>query len=151
MNICHRGHARIPQNMYKNRECKICHSLYGKTLKCKTDRKRYSQSLKGRAAIDRYFKTLHARFLIGKRNAKQRHKIYMLSFKEYKSLIADPCVYCGCKIETGHGLDRMDNKKGYIFGNVVSCCGNCNRHKSFDWTYEEMQAAALAVCKLKRG
>jgi hypothetical protein len=28
-----------------------------------------------------------------------------------------------------NGLDRVDNTKGYIISNIVSCCGQCNRAK----------------------
>ena len=41
------------------------------------------------------------------------------------------CYYCGKENNsTGHGLDRIDSSKDYLIGNIVSCCGNCNRAKS---------------------
>jgi hypothetical protein len=36
-----------------------------------------------------------------------------------------------------NGIDRMDNTKGYVLGNIVSCCTECNyvkRDKPFgEW------------------
>lgn len=53
------------------------------------------------------------------------------------------CVYCGAEpsVSPSHatehngawawnGLDRIDNGKGYIIGNVQPCCSTCNRIKS---------------------
>jgi deferrochelatase/peroxidase EfeB len=28
-----------------------------------------------------------------------------------------------------NGLDRVDNNRGYVFSNVVSCCFKCNQMK----------------------
>jgi len=41
-----------------------------------------------------------------------------------------PCHYCGGEVTQRLGLDRVDSAKGYIPGNVVQCCLNCNRMKS---------------------
>ncbi len=35
-----------------------------------------------------------------------------------------------------NGLDRVDSSKGYVLGNVVACCKDCNRAKS-DMTTEK--------------
>jgi len=43
-------------------------------------------------------------------------------------LINRPCFYCGQKNDT-KGLDRVDNNKGYLIENVVSCCQQCNLMK----------------------
>jgi hypothetical protein len=59
-------------------------------------------------------------------------------------IMSKSCHWCGChpsvrtlcKGKTGNcevctnGLDRLDNTKGYIKTNVVSCCGMCNHAKS---------------------
>ncbi len=66
---------------------------------------------------------------------------FRISVDEFSKLILDDCFYCGQKpkIKThvgGHvrnGIDRVDNAKDYIAGNVVTCCGSCNKLKgSFD-------------------
>ena len=40
-----------------------------------------------------------------------------------------PCHYCGGEVTQRLGLDRVDNDKGYIPGNVVQCCTTCNSMK----------------------
>jgi hypothetical protein len=46
----------------------------------------------------------------------------------------DACFYCGFLSEdTLNGIDRMDNRQGYITGNCVGCCKTCNfMKKSLD-------------------
>lgn len=40
-----------------------------------------------------------------------------------------PCYYCRV-IKKEVGIDRIDNTKGYISGNCIPCCWDCNRLKS---------------------
>jgi hypothetical protein len=43
------------------------------------------------------------------------------------SMVVASCFYCGAAPnDTTHGIDRMDNFKGYTTSNCVSCCKNCN-------------------------
>lgn len=68
-----------------------------------------------------------SRFLLAIRMAKKRCVKWNLTLRQYKILIAKPCVYCGQqKHESGIGLDRIDNDKGYVPGNVSPCCFACN-------------------------
>ena len=60
--------------------------------------------------------------------AKRRKYEFKLTKEEFLSFWQKLCYYCGNKIKT-IGLDRIDNSKGYIVGNVVSCCQRCNRMK----------------------
>jgi hypothetical protein len=75
-----------------------------------------------------------------------------LSKEEFKKLVTGNCVYCGIlpnkerKPNKGvyggfmyTGIDRIDNNIGYIKGNVVSCCWDCNRAKG-SLTVEEFLA-----------
>jgi hypothetical protein len=76
-----------------------------------------------------------------------------LEFKEeFRRLTKQNCFHCGREpyqlsyknvkgmtpkgIENSkyiyNGLDRIDSDKGYEFGNVVTCCGKCNKSKLDD-------------------
>ena len=86
-----------------------------------------------------------------KRTAKKRKLSFELSLEVFLHLIEMPCRYCGNppsnkKTSKRHfgsalysGLDRVDNTKGYIEGNVVSCCKICNLAKR-DTTLESFKA-----------
>ena len=78
-----------------------------------------------------------------KNGAKTRHYSFELSMDEFKRLTKQDCYYCGDSPSliysikannTGNyiynGVDRIDNTEGYIKGNVVPCCGMCNKLKS---------------------
>mgnify|MGYP001608392508 CR=1 FL=1 len=62
-----------------------------------------------------------------KQNAKNKG-MECLTFEEFMGFWQKDCEYCGGKIETV-GIDRVDNSKGYIKGNMKSCCFRCNRMK----------------------
>jgi hypothetical protein len=84
------------------------------------------------------------------RGAKKRNLIFNLTIDEFKNLTSNNCHYCDIppsqvrksqskynsesKNYTYNGIDRLDSTKGYILGNVVSCCHTCNimkRDKSY--------------------
>lgn len=79
--------------------------------------------------------------LVYRRGAYDRGHEFTLSDSEFDALTKDDCFYCGVEprqVNKGlsksgpylyNGIDRLDNRKGYIAGNVVSCCGQCNRLK----------------------
>jgi len=85
--------------------------------------------------------------------AKQRNIIWTLDFTDFCSLIEEPCFYCqnqlGAPVETGSGLDRLDNTRGYELGNVVSCCQQCNEIKMDKLTPEETIAAVDAILTVR--
>lgn len=74
-------------------------------------------------------------------NAKSRGYAFDLTDAEFGVLIATNCHYCGMPPSNTQtvlwnddklkysGIDRMDNAKGYVTDNVVSCCAVCNRSK----------------------
>lgn len=66
--------------------------------------------------------------------AKTSNREINLTDTEIINLICNPCVYCGVlthpeNLKANNGIDRVDNNKGYIRGNVVSACWDCNRMK----------------------
>jgi hypothetical protein len=79
-----------------------------------------------------------------KNSAYRRNHIFNLSFSEFENLIENNCYYCNSSKEEStniitdsnrerkyiyNGIDRIDNSKGYIKDNVVSCCPKCNMAK----------------------
>lgn len=85
--------------------------------------------------------TVEYRFLSYRGQAKRRGVVFALTFEEFKKVWGKSCFYCG-KQKSRNGVDRIDNKKGYERGNIVSCCGECNRMKS-DLT----KRAFLELCR----
>lgn len=77
---------------------------------------------------ERYYKSKNSKFYRYKKNAIDRNLSWELSFEEFCNFWGKPCIYCGDTIETV-GIDRADNNIGYIKGNLVPCCKNCNRFK----------------------
>lgn len=74
-----------------------------------------------------------------KRNAETRGYEWSLTDEQAHELTQGDCHYCGtapaqhARATTSpfiyNGLDRVDNRLGYIAGNVVSCCFECNDAK----------------------
>lgn len=62
-----------------------------------------------------------------KSNAKIRKIEFELTLEEFKKIKNGKCYLCG---EQAIGVDRKDNSKGYIEGNMFPCCGMCNRMKN---------------------
>lgn len=75
-------------------------------------------------------------------SAGKRGYEFSLTHDEIKKLIVGaPCFYCGkkpmyseyikdCGKIVFNGIDRVDNSLGYVSGNVVACCKQCNTMKS---------------------
>lgn len=112
----------------------------GKTITLKLDRE------------DALFKALYRQY---RNSAKTRKIKFDLSVSEFESLIYSDCYYCGAEPQqkfSGYslsylakyvnnpilynGIDRVNNKKGYILENCLPCCWFCNRAKG-DSSYEE--------------
>lgn len=78
-----------------------------------------------------------------KKNAANHNRVFFLSDEQCHQLFKGDCFYCGEKPSNTksnnrlingeyvyNGIDRLDNKKGYVAGNVVSCCRKCNVAKA---------------------
>ncbi len=82
-----------------------------------------------------------------KRNsANARGKPWSLTNLEAAKLIIQPCHYCGDAPKPYHGIDRVDNSRGYEIDNVVTCCKYCNSAK-LDMTVEEFKAYIKRIYK----
>lgn len=66
-----------------------------------------------------------------------RKHIWDLTYEFFLLVINRNCYYCGAKPRLlksynniiANGVDRFDNKIGYIKSNVVTCCTKCNLMK----------------------
>lgn len=93
-----------------------------------------------------------------KKSAVLRNFPFELTDDEFKTLVAQDCVYCGAEATqrrtTPHynrefiynGLDRVDTLRGYISDNVVPCCKQCNRAKR-DLPLDDFLAWIVRVAK----
>lgn len=69
--------------------------------------------------------------------AKSKKIQFSLSFPDFISKVTDKCYICGIDGKQNElGVDRIDNKIGYIFTNTSGCCWKCNRMKS-NMKYED--------------
>lgn len=78
------------------------------------------------------------------RNASTRKLTFALSKEIFKEIITKPCHYCGqepnviqsmkgCNGDfTYNGIDRKNNKEGYLIENCLPCCSDCNWLKGSD-------------------
>ena len=66
-----------------------------------------------------------------KSTAKLRGLVVEITKEEHGVLISQPCHWCGGTLShTGSGVDRRDNSLGYVRGNCLPCCTQCNNAKN---------------------
>lgn len=142
-----RRRARITNSNISHSDCSL-----------NNDKKHFNLKLDPQTASYR------AKFSNYKGVAKYRGHIFEISYDIFIKLVTDSCYYCGNKPNNSYnsisrnrkykksynyydkkeydilynGIDRIDSSKGYIEGNVVSCCKHCNTAK-LDRTFEEFK------------
>jgi len=94
-------------------------------------------------------------------NSGKRNLEFSLTYEEFVNFTkTDTCHYCeGQVVWVKHGhdgntfgpynLDRKDNTRGYVTGNLVVCCHRCNRVKSNYFSYEEMLELGKTIRKMR--
>lgn len=95
--------------------------------------------------------------------AKKRFLEHSLTDDEMCSIMSNACYYCGLPPSNRYtkrgdvepfiysGIDRVDNAVGYVPGNVVSCCWDCNRRKGSSGSEEFISwAKRVAAAALER-
>lgn len=87
-------------------------------------------------------------FLNYKQRAFKKKLEFLLTEIEYKKFIYEKCYYCGKspKNDNTNGIDRKNNKVGYILTNCVSCCKECNIMKK-DLKDDEFIQCCKNVCE----
>ena len=63
------------------------------------------------------------------RSARKKGVSFELSKEYFDELIKGNCAYCKRRPTTWFGIDREIPSVGYIIGNIVTCCWDCNRDK----------------------
>ena len=73
------------------------------------------------------------------------------SFNFYAALVQEAlCHYCGRSLKSsGHSLDAMLAGKHRSF-NVVPCCGDCNKLKNNNISYDDMMVFMAPALRLRR-
>ena len=89
-----------------------------------------------------------------KQSADSRNIKFELSFNTLKKLMEQKkCFYTGRELDAkgdySLSIDRIDNKLGYVEGNVVACTVEINRKKT-DITLEEIEMIYKAIKKVKK-
>ena len=117
---------------------------------CKSD----SMKLASGVAMKNHLKQIY------KAAAKRRNYVWALSDEQFDSITQLNCHYCGEPPSerihnlrfngayTCNGIDRMDNTKGYIRGNVVPACTPCN-HAKGTMSYNEYRAFLIKAGKFQ--
>lgn len=155
--ICHRCEKELPASaeyflrdasraLGLSYECRGCHSVRKKGRDRRSERwanMTPEQKANRRAITQKYAKTLKGRacFL---RKAYERIDACDLSTDEIAAIISEPCVHCGTT-EQPRGLDRIDNSKPHVKGNVAPSCAPCNFARGDRFTFEEMQRIGATI------
>ena len=68
-----------------------------------------------------------------RRNAIVRKLPWELTKDQFRNILTGDCYYCGDNGSLGYnftGVDRLENKEGYVLGNVATCCKRCNQARN---------------------
>lgn len=133
--ICHKCQIEKPLEMFeKNKKYDMGRSKVCKKCASKRVMKYRNSSIESRESYlhkkHSYLKTEKGRLCMYKYKAKERNLEWCLEDEEASKLFIDSCFYCGCIADPWNGIDRIDNNKGYITENCVTCCKHCNVAKN---------------------
>jgi hypothetical protein len=99
-------------------------------------------------------KSLKQQYNSYKQRTKRRKIEFLLTVGDFEDFKNIPCFYCGTITNNIIGIDRVDNSKGYINNNVVSCCKFCNSGKGTmdvnNWIQHLKFLSKFDVNKLKK-
>lgn len=143
-----RGIARKANKKIINTEYRICekcpldrnrHKIEEMGLRSDGKRSRYCQHHfnkernveKNREYRDRR-ENINDKYTEYKKSARRNNREFDIPFDKFGRMLKSKCYYCGCydKKSSIVGIDRLDNDKGYIKGNIVPCCIMCNLMKN---------------------
>ena len=143
----------------------LCNYHYGILLRVATKEETYARHQRYYASIKdtpehklkrgEYRKvrnsSVQGRYVQARAAAKRRKIPWDITVDDFETISGGPCEYCGIdSVRKGTWLDRKDNSQGYCAGNVVPCCGNCNKIKNKLLTHSET-ISIIALLKELRG
>lgn len=126
INCCHCSKTYEPYKTSKGNESKLCPSCRETQQKAEARRppRNRNYQAEGKRNLEGAWKTFLSK------SVERREKECSLTKEQYLEIIQKPCVYCNYYNEDEiNGIDRLDNTKGYILDNCISCCKHCNRMK----------------------
>jgi len=106
----------------------------GATKSCGCLKKELHMKPQGEASLQGIYQAYTAR-------AKRKDHVFAMTKQRFKEVTSQDCYYCGAPPSpfsiketangayVGNGIDRVDNSRGYVEGNIVPCCTACNRAK----------------------
>jgi hypothetical protein len=65
-----------------------------------------------------------------KRKLSGKNMEINITENDFNEILGYKCYYCANNNSDKIGIDRIDSTKGYIDGNMVSCCSRCNLMKN---------------------
>lgn len=125
---CGNLHTTSRTNLYKAKSCGCSHIEQAKKM---GKNKRKTSGYSARNKLMRKYEA----------QARYRNLEWELSIEQFNEITKQNCFYCnrepfqvvrlkGCNGEyVYNGIDRVDNRRGYIIENCVPCCGICNKAK----------------------
>ncbi len=122
----------------------------------KNHKKEYRARPEVKAKYNKYYITkrreIHYKYMYTKKKSKERKLDFDLTEEQYINLVDNLCYYCqtSYRKECGTGLDRIDNKKGYVNGNVLPCCGSCNKTRGDRFTVKETKVMIDALMEYRK-
>lgn len=93
--------------------------------------------------IDQNHPAIHA-WVMYRSKSKRLGLEFTLDRVEFTDFVTDHCFYCGVAPKPIHTVDRVDNTKGYVRGNVVTACAQCNIAKN-DYSFADFREWAIRV------
>ena len=115
----------------------------GSTVSCGCHRLNIRKEVMLNYAKRKYPFSVEQRYYKGyEGDAKRNGREFDVTFEEFLVALNLPCHYCGRKKVNKiynksktrsikvNGLDRIDSTKGYVDGNIVVCCKDCNIAKN---------------------
>lgn len=123
--LCSKHYQSLPEH-------KLASHRYYKLNKAKVRERSKLRYEQNKAQILAKYKaectSLHRRWIRHKAIAKSRDIENTITYDDFERVVSSPCYYCNNSQKT-RGLDRVDNSKGYLLNNIVSCCWTCNSMK----------------------